>query len=91
MKVGAHIIIRGMVQGVGFRYFTVRNATALDLTGYVKNLPDGRVEVRVEGEKDRVDELKKILDRGPGFSSVDDIDFRYMDFTAKFKEFSVEY
>ena len=91
MKIGAHIIIRGMVQGVGFRYFTLRNAKTLDLTGYVKNLPDGSVEVCVEGEKDRVDELKKILDRGTGYSSVEGIDFRYMDFTAKFHEFSVEY
>ena len=91
MKIGAHIIIHGMVQGVGFRYFTLRNATALGLTGYVKNLPDGSVEVRVEGENDRVDELKKILDRGPGFSSVENIDFRYVDFTAKYHEFSVEY
>ena len=91
MKVGAHMIVYGMVQGVGFRYFTVRQAAALELTGYVKNLPDGSVEVDVEGEKNSIDQLKKQLEQGPGFSSIDKVYIRYEDFTAKYHKFSVEY
>jgi acylphosphatase len=49
-----HIYYGGEVQGVGFRYTTVRVAANYDVTGYVRNMPDGRVELVVEGQPDEI-------------------------------------
>lgn len=58
-------LVAGHVQGVGFRYFVQRTATALGLTGWVRNLPDGRVEVLGQGEAAALAELGRALARGP--------------------------
>ena len=52
-----HYIVKGYVQGVGFRWRAARNAAALNLTGWVRNLPDGRVELEVQGEPENIDRL----------------------------------
>jgi len=68
-----HLIIHGRVQGVGFRYFTHRQACALRLSGWVRNLPDGTVEALAEGSEAT---LAKFLDRvreGPPSSRVDNV------------------
>ena len=52
-----HYIIKGYVQGVGFRRREARNASALNLTGWVRNLPDGRVELEVQGEPENIEKL----------------------------------
>jgi acylphosphatase len=91
MMTGAHIRVVGRVQGVGFRYFAMRHANDYGLKGYVKNLADGSVEVRVEGEKDVIKHYTKILEEGPGYSLVDYVDFSFEPYTAKFQKFSVEY
>lgn len=62
MKVRAHIFYSGIVQGVGFRYTTKRFADGLDLTGWVRNLSDGRVEMIVVGTKPKVEDLIKRID-----------------------------
>jgi acylphosphatase len=64
-------IVDGMVQGVGFRYATVRQARALGLTGTVRNLADGRVEVVAEGEEQRLARLQGWL-AGPPHARVPD-------------------
>lgn len=56
-KIRKHIIFYGRVQGVGFRYYAVNKANQLGLTGWVKNLPDGTVEMEVQGEKPLIDQL----------------------------------
>ena len=91
MMTGAHIRVVGRVQGVGFRYFAMRHANDYGLKGYVKNLADGSVEVRIEGEKEVIEHYKTILEEGPGYSLVDSVDFTFEPYTAKFKKFSVEY
>jgi acylphosphatase len=53
----AHIYYSGMVQGVGFRFTVQRQATALDLAGWVKNLRDGRVEILVEGQQEKIEQF----------------------------------
>ncbi|MFA6451124.1 MAG: acylphosphatase [bacterium] len=63
--------ITGIVQGVGFRYFTQRRAIALGLNGYAKNLPDGGVEVVAEGPREKLEELLIDLHQGPPMASVD--------------------
>ena len=62
--------MRGRVQGVGFRYFAQRAAVELGLTGYVRNLDDGRVEVYAAGPADRLDQLAGMLHRGPRWAEV---------------------
>ena len=62
--------IRGLVQGVGFRYFVQRAAAELGLTGWVKNLDDGRVEVYAVGPEEKLSELASRLWKGPAYSQV---------------------
>lgn len=63
MKVRRHLIFYGRVQEVGFRYYSVCKARELGLTGWVKNLPDGRVEMEVQGQKKKIGELITFLER----------------------------
>lgn len=66
--------ISGIVQGVGFRYFVSREARALDLTGYAKNLADGRVEVLAVGSRESLDDLASALHKGAPLSQVRSVD-----------------
>ncbi|MEA1906944.1 MAG: acylphosphatase [Euryarchaeota archaeon] len=68
-----HIVVTGMVQGVGFRYFTVRQAQNLGLGGWVRNLPDGRVEAVAQGPDEDVGALIDLLRTGPAASDVTDL------------------
>ncbi len=65
--------VSGQVQGVGFRWFVRREAAALELEGYVKNLHDGRVEVLGIGTEDKLTSLKALLERGPSGARVENI------------------
>jgi acylphosphatase len=71
--VAADILVTGMVQGVGYRFFTQRAAEELCLSGWVRNLSDGRVQAEVEGPRARVEELLARLRVGPRLSSVTDV------------------
>jgi acylphosphatase len=62
--------VSGRVQGVGFRFFVQREAAKLHVSGYARNLFDGRVEVLAVGSSAQLDEMKRALERGPRFSSV---------------------
>jgi len=68
-----HIIVTGRVQGVGFRYFTVRCANNLGLCGWVRNLPDGGVEAVIQGQNEKIEEMIELLQEGPGASIVTDL------------------
>ena len=70
-----HMYISGDVQGVGFRYRANYAAKALGLTGYVRNLYDGRVEVEVQGERDLISRFLAEIDAG-SFVHIDDIDWK---------------
>jgi acylphosphatase len=65
MIVARRFLIGGRVQGVGFRMFTEARASAEGVHGYVQNLPDGRVEALVEGDREAVDRIEMALRRGP--------------------------
>lgn len=62
-KIRRHIIFYGRVQGVGFRYYSVNKARQLGLTGWVRNLYDGSVEMEVQGEEPKIDELILFLEK----------------------------
>ena len=67
-------LVRGRVQGVGFRYFAQRAADELGLTGFVRNLDDGRVEVYAIGPPDKLSQLAGMLHRGPHWADVRGVD-----------------
>jgi len=67
------LFVSGRVQGVGFRYWTVRQADELGLGGYVRNLPDGRVEIVAAGEAEDVDRLAGRCHQGPWSARVDEV------------------
>ncbi len=66
-----HFLVRGRVQGVGFRWFVQREAAALALSGWVRNTEDGHVEVVAKGDPAVLDALRQALRRGPRGSRVD--------------------
>jgi len=66
--------VSGRVQGVGYRYFVAREAERLGVAGFVRNLPDGRVEVVAEGTDDAMAGLEARLNEGPSFSSVSHVE-----------------
>jgi len=91
VKTRAHVIVTGKVQGVFYRAETASKAKQLSLTGWVRNLPDGRVEAIFEGEEINV---KKIVDfcwRGPPNASVVDVDVRRQEWKGEFDDFEVRY
>jgi len=91
LKVRARVIISGRVQGVFFRSETQDEARRQSLTGWVRNLPDGRVEAVFEGEKDRVDSLIEFCRRGPPGARVLRVEVTWEDYSGEFKSFSVRY
>src|SRR5262245_42967844 len=74
MRVRRRFVIAGRVQGVGLRWFTHDAAAREGVDGWVRNLPDGRVEAEIEGELDSVDRVEAALRRGPTASRVDEVD-----------------
>jgi acylphosphatase len=82
-----HAHIKGRVQGVGYRYFTLQAAQNLDLTGWVRNLYDGRVEVVAEGDYDNLNQLLVMLRKGPVSAIVDDMDYQFTDSQDEFDQF----
>jgi len=68
-----HFLISGRVQGVGFRHFTTVKARNLGLKGWVKNLPDGRVEAVIQGEAEKINKMADLLRQGPPSASVREI------------------
>jgi acylphosphatase len=83
-------IVRGRVQGVGFRFFVIRTADALDLAGWVANEPDGSVRLVAEGPADALDELHRTISTGPRGAVVDRVDARRMPATGAFRSFEVK-
>jgi acylphosphatase len=82
-------IVRGRVQGVGFRWFVSRVASRLELTGWVANEPDGSVKVVAEGPAQALDELIAALERGPSGSSVSEVAVTRTPATGSFSSFSI--
>jgi acylphosphatase len=72
-KQAKRYFVSGMVQGVGFRYFTLDAAEQLRMSGFVRNLRGGRVEVFAIGTAQQHSELRSMLERGPRFSSVTEV------------------
>ena len=85
-------VVRGRVQGVGFREFVLNRARFLAVSGYVRNLPDGRsLEVVAEGPRPDLEQLLAYLREGPRMSRVDAVDADWREPTGAYEGFGVGY
>ena len=85
------IIVRGVVQGVGFRMYTQSEASRLGLRGYVRNLPDGTVKIVADGPADAIERLIEWAKHGPPAAVVEDVEVRAGDPTGDFSDFTVRH
>lgn len=85
----AHIIISGLVQGVGYRYFVLRRAEQLGVAGYAKNLFTGEVEVEAEGDRALVEQLIAQLRVGPRSAHVSDLKVEWTEPTGAHRRFEI--
>ena len=91
-NVSLFAIVYGRVQGVYFRAFVQQQARTLGLTGYVKNLSGGNaIEIRAEGEKGKLEEMERLLYRGPQGARVGMVDAEWSSYSGKFNDFEVRY
>jgi acylphosphatase len=86
-----HAVVHGRVQGVNFRYYTVRNAQTLGLTGWVANRWDNTVETVAEGPRGALTQLQDFLHRGPPSAMVQRVDAAWETPTGEFRHFGVRY
>lgn len=89
MRVARRFVISGRVQGVGFRWFVQEAASREGVTGWVRNLPDGRVEAWIEGESDALTRVERALRSGPASSRVEHVVVDIEDATGGYKSFSI--
>ena len=85
-----HIIFKGRVQGVGFRFTVQQLALRLGLTGWVRNCYDGSVEACLQGDKDIIEKLIRDVNQGP-FIRIDSMDIEELDVLVNEKSFDVKY
>ncbi len=90
-KARVHVFVSGRVQGVFYRMFTVREATALGLRGEVRNLPDGRVEVVAEGDAGTLRAFIERLREGPAAATVRDVAVEWESYCGEAEGFRIEY
>lgn len=83
------LVVKGRVQGVYFRASAQREARQLGLTGWVKNRPDGSVEMIVEGEEDQVKDFLSWAQHGPTTARVDKVDTKWRSYTGQFADFRI--
>lgn len=86
-----HARVHGFVQGVSFRYYTLREAASLNVVGWVRNRYDGGVEVVAEGERTAVNKLLSWLHRGPPSADVDKVEAEWEPPTGEFRRFEVRF
>lgn len=89
MDAHVQIIVHGMVQGVGFRFFVLREARLLNINGYVKNVPTGEVIIEAEGDRGMLEDLIKKVKVGPRFADVEDLNIEWKKVQGIFKSFEV--
>lgn len=90
-KIRAHIIVSGRVQGVYYRQKTVKQAQKLGLSGWVKNLNNGKVEAVFEGKKKSVEKIVNWAKKGPVFARVLGSNIDWQEYTGEFNNFEVKY
>ena len=87
----AHIFIKGRVQGVFFRQGTYEKAVELGISGWVRNLPDGRVEAVFEGEEEKINKIIQWAKEGPPIAKVEEVEIKWEKPTGEFDGFQIRY
>lgn len=90
-KARAHVFVEGLVQGIFFRSYTQDQAERSSVTGWVKNLRDGRVEAVFEGEKEDVQMLVDWCHKGPPGAHVTKVKVDWQDYRGEFSSFEIKY
>jgi len=90
-KTRVHLFISGLVQGVFFRANTAQKAEQLGLNGWVRNLPDGKVEAVFEGEKEKIDKIIEWVKEGPPLAKIDDVKIQEEKYKNEFNNFKIRY
>jgi acylphosphatase len=88
--VRVHARITGLVQGVCYRWYTQETASQLSVAGWVRNLPDGSVELVAEGDKDQLEQLLDWCRQGPSMARVSNVDAKWSQATGEFTGFSIQ-
>jgi acylphosphatase len=91
MKARAHVFVNGRVQGIFFRQETKHEADRHGVSGWVRNLADGRVEAVFEGEEEAVKALIEFCKRGPPMARVTSVDLTWENYTREFDGFKIKY
>jgi acylphosphatase len=86
-----HMIARGRVQGVGFRFYVREQAARFGVKGWVRNCADGSVEIHAEGKKEILDDFIDIIREGPRFGRVSDLDTDWTDPDGRYMGFRIEF
>lgn len=84
-----HLLVEGHVQGVGFRFYVQEKAVALELTGWVRNLHDDRVEIMAEGEHSKLEEFINQVQRGPRNALITDLQLEWMQHEGNYRRFMI--
>ena len=90
MRIARRFVISGRVQGVGFRWFTKDVAAREGVTGWVRNLPDGRVEALIEGDSEAVTRVERALHTGPPGARVQTVNAITEDSSGGYRSFTIE-
>ncbi|MEW6412220.1 MAG: acylphosphatase [Candidatus Zixiibacteriota bacterium] len=90
-SVAAELVVRGLVQGVGYRYYCLRKAHSLNLKGWARNNRDGTVTAFVEGDRSAIEDFIKDLKIGPPSASVSDVVVRWSEFTGGYDDFDITF
>lgn len=85
----AHVFVFGFVQGVGFRQLVKRKARSLGLSGWIKNLPDGRVEAAFSGPKERIEAVILFCKKGPFLSEVKHVEVEWIETPEAYSDFQI--
>jgi acylphosphatase len=86
-----NVVVSGLVQGVCYRAFVQEHARLLGLRGWVKNLPDGRVEAEIEGEENVIETLVVQMRKGPAMAHVTDLMMTKLPFQGQYSDFQVRF
>ncbi len=84
-----HIFVSGTVQGVGFRALVKRHAMLFDIKGFVRNLPDGRVEICAQGHTDQIKQFIYTIQKRPGSSTISEIETKYKPPQESYSSFEI--
>jgi acylphosphatase len=90
-KLRVKVIVKGIVQGVNFRYYSQRQAAKFNITGWVKNLPDGAVAAVFEGDEQDVEAMVQWCRRGPPSAHVTELIAQPEEYRGEFSSFSVKF